>query len=108
MSEQIRRERLLPNGEPRYVRCYDNGGETADRFTVVYTGRYRHNTGGEQLHVCMSASPFHPQGVGQHGSLGTSIDTPSYRHLGKRIAFRDLPEDCRTLVLGDYRELWGL
>ena len=24
--------RLLPGGVPRYVRCYDNGGETADHF----------------------------------------------------------------------------
>jgi len=29
-------------------------------------------------------------------------------HLGKRIAFADLPPDCRKLVLSDYKEIWNL
>ena len=35
MNKTQRKENLLPQGTPRYVRCYDNGGETADRYTVV-------------------------------------------------------------------------
>jgi hypothetical protein len=64
----------MPNGIPRYVRCYDNGGETFDRFTVVFSGRYRHLTGGEFWHVGMSEHPFHPQGFGQHGGHTQQID----------------------------------
>jgi len=62
-----RTERLLPNGVPRYIRCYDNGGKTADRYTVCYTGNYRGKTKGWHDYVGMSGAPFHPQGIGQHG-----------------------------------------
>lgn len=29
--------RLMPDGVPRYVRCYDDSG-SGDRYTVVYHG----------------------------------------------------------------------
>jgi hypothetical protein len=67
----------------------------------------------------MSADPFHPQGFGQWGSTkeraadcspgswaGPSIGRKC--HLGRRIAFVDLPPDCRKLVLSDYKEIWRL
>ncbi len=100
-----RTERLMPNGVPKYVRCYDNEGP-ADHYTVVFTGRYAGREGCDYLG--MSAQPFHPQGIGQHGSSEHMIDRPRYGHLGKRISFRDLPEDCQTLVLSDYRTIWDL
>jgi hypothetical protein len=106
--EQERIPRLLPSGKPRYIRCYDNQGETADRFTVVFSGRYRHKTGGEFWYVGMSGAPFHPQGIGQHGSHHKQIDWPTYGHLGKKISFDQLPEDCQKLVLRDYKYLWDL
>ena len=110
-------ERFMPGGIPRYVRCYDNGGPatekgTIDRYTVVYTGRYRHKTGGSQWYVGMSGKPFHPQGFGQRGEypghMGPALDRPTYGHLGKKIRFADLPEDCQKLVISDYRDLWDL
>lgn len=106
---------LLPSGEPKYVRCYDNGGASADRYTVVYTGRYRGN--GNFQYVGMSALPFHPQGVGMHGEHPQQIDVnksgfaPAIgrkNHLGKRITFAELPPDCQKLVLADYRAIWNL
>jgi hypothetical protein len=113
-----RRERLLPGGTPRYVRCYDNGGETADRYTVVFTGRYGHKTNGETIYLEMSAHPFHPQGIGQHGSAPWRIDVTGGRHggpamgqhchLGLRVPFAALPADCKELVLRDYCELWEI
>lgn len=51
-----RKDQLLPGGVPKYIRCYDNGGKTCDRYTVVFTGRYRHKTGGSFLYVGMSRS----------------------------------------------------
>jgi hypothetical protein len=109
------RKRVLPDGMPKYVRVYDNGGESIDRYTVVFTGNYA-GRNGECSYLGMSGQPFHPQGVGQHGSSRDIIDArqgwaPAIGrkcHLGKRIPFADLPEDCRKLVLRDYRELWGL
>jgi len=105
--------RLLPNGFPRWVRIYDNGGPDAkagsiDRYTVVYTGRYRRKTGGEFIYVGMSGAPFWPQGVCQHGSSRVQVDRPRHGHVGRRIGFLDLPEDCRTVALRDYLDLWDL
>jgi len=84
---------------------YDAGCKWADRYTVYYSDRRgwgflnERNAQGKNIYPCvgMSASPFHPQGVGQHGSgvLG--------RHNGKRIDFKDLPRDCQALVLGDLK-----
>lgn len=107
-AQQDRKDRILPNGKPKYVRCYDNGGETFDRFTVVFTGHYTHNTGGQHWYVGMSANPFHPQGFGQHGESSTQIDYPSYGHLGKKISFDKLPDDCQKCVLQTYTELWDI
>lgn len=101
--------RAILKPRPIGVRCYDNGGVDAkgsvDRYTVVYTGRYRHLTAREQLYVSMSGSPFHPMGMGQHGSAATEIDRPSYAHLGKKISFDALPEDCQRLVMNDCFDL---
>lgn len=108
MSQHERAARLLPGGKPRYVRVYDNGGESFDRYTVVFTGRYRHKTGGSFWYLGMSARPFHPQGFGQHGESDRQIDYPTYGHLGKKISFDGLPADCQRCVLQTYRDLWDL
>lgn len=121
-NEEKRKPRLLPGGIPSYVRVYDNGGETADRFTVCYTGRAAALKWGNGEHGypyrAMSASPFHPQGIGLFGysdckpcdvnSAGWPVAMGRKSYLGRRIAFAKLPEDCRKLVLRDYREIWGI
>ena len=101
-----RREQFMSNGIPRCIRCYDNGGKTYDRYTVVYTGNYKGRKGCD--YVGMSTYPFSPQGFGQHGWDQNVIDYPSYKHLGKKIRFEDLPEDCKRLVIDDYKEIWGI
>lgn len=120
MKTQTRLARFLPNGIPRYVHCYDNGGPdgksgSIDRFTVVFTGRYKGRQGCDYL--AMSSQPFHPQGFGQHGWNQIPIDANNSgfapaigkrNHLGRRIAFQDLPADCQKFVLKDYAEIWGL
>jgi hypothetical protein len=116
MSKRL--DRIAPMDEtlgrrlPKYVRCYDNGGESIDRYTVVYTQQRN----GYSVGVGMSGAPFHPQGFGQHfeyensrrGNGQYTVDSPKYSHLGKKIKFTDLPEDCQRLVLQDYAELWNL
>lgn len=99
-----RNERLLVRGNPKYVRCYDNGGRSFDRYTVVFTGHYRNRKGCDYLG--MSAHPCHPQGFGQHGWAPHIIDRPAHRHLGKRVGYDQLPEECRALVMSDYRSIW--
>lgn len=111
MDKNARRARLLPNELPRYVRCYDNGGPdkkdgSIDRYTVVFSGNYKDRKGCDYL--AMNGAPFHPQGFGQHGWNQNVIDYPTYGHLGKKIHFTNLPEDCQILVLRDYLLTWGL
>ncbi len=94
------------NGLP--IRCYDNGGETPDRYTVVFMNRgdygftrqYIRETG-RDFYPClgMSGAPFHPQGIGQHS------DCKLGRHLGKRVQFASLPTDCRNAVIRDLSEV---
>lgn len=110
MSRQLeaRRQRFMPGGVPRLVRCYDNAGDSIDRYTVVFTGRYRNGTAGEFVYLAMNARPFHPQGFGQHGFSREQIDRPRSRQLGRRVKFEKLPADCRQCVIRTYRELWSL
>jgi hypothetical protein len=71
----------------------------------------------------MNSKPFHPQyGVSLHcefsrvtarfsrvaASSQYCYDRPKYSHLGKKIKFSDLPEDCQLNVLIDYCILWDL
>lgn len=121
-----RKESLMPNNVPKYVRIYDNSGlsfSSFDCYTVVFSGNYN-NTGKKgrgrrslsYFYLAMSAHPFDPQGFGQHGESNKIIDTVNgwaipigrKNHLGKRINFSDLPIDCQTFVLSDYIEIWGL
>jgi hypothetical protein len=79
------------------IRIYDNGGETFDRYTVVYLNEPE----GRGLFAArgMSESPSHPQGFGQCCSAMPG------EHLGQSIAFDDLPIECRRLVLSDLGQL---
>lgn len=98
-----RHARLMPGGIPRYVRCYDNSGKSFDRYTVIFTRHpYTFFRNGSREALAMSAEPLHPQGFGQH------VQVLDGKHLGKRIKFTDLPPDCRTLVIRDYKQIWGL
>lgn len=97
--------RLIKDGAPRYIKCFDNGDKSFDRYTVIYTGHYKGRSLGITECVGMSERPFHPQGFGQHFELQ---NTTSYKHLGKRIKFTQLPPDCQKLAWQDYKENWDL
>ena len=103
---QKRLASLLPNGTPKKIRCYDNGGKTWDRYTVVFTGNYKGRNGCD--YVGMSEHPQAPNGFGCHDWNRDIIDYPKYSHLGKKIQFADLTPDCQKVVLSDYKEIWGL
>ena len=76
------------------IACYDDGGKTYDRYTVVYLEQPE-NKPFIFAAVGMSAEPFHQQGLGQHCAAKPG------KHLGRRIRFSDLPDDCKKLVLRD-------
>ena len=102
-----RKEKFMPNGVPKNIRIYDNGGRSFDRYTVVYTGRFK-GRDGQCYYLGMSHNPTHPQGFGQHGESQDIIDKPTYSHLGKKITFNELPKDCQELVVIDYKEIWRI
>lgn len=95
MISTVRARRSRSDYPKGVLAIYDNGGKTADRYTVCYTP-YDLTSGKWYPYVAMSGAPHHPQGVCQHGEL-------QWRPVGygKVIAFDALPEECRNIVLSD-------
>lgn len=75
-----------------FVRCFDNGGKTLDRYTVLYMLEPE-NDKRTFAGRGMNSEPFHGIGAMISGSPGP--------HLGKRIHFEDLPPDCQKVVIQD-------
>ena len=75
---------------------------TAERYTAVFTGFLSVKKPGEYLYLSMSEDPLAP------GGSTLRRGRPPYERMGREIPFKDLPEDCRRLVLDTYRDLWGL
>ena len=98
-EQEKRKEALLPNNKPRYVRCYDNGAKGLDRYTIVFTGRYK----GDLSYIKINEEPSR---FLHYGTSRTLIDDPSYGHLGKSISFNQLPEKCKEIVINHYLILW--
>ena len=82
------------------LRCWDNGGKTIDRYTVLpprgTAGRDLWRKGKkvttvlEGIGAC--ALPFHQQGFGQ------TVEATPGDHLGKRIKFEALPGDVQRFA----------
>jgi hypothetical protein len=102
MTLGTRRERLLPDGVPRYVWLYDDGGVTAERYTAVFTGLSSLKTPGEYNYLRRGDDPL------ASGHHTFHRGRPPYGELGREISFKDLPEDCQRLILETYRKMWGL
>ena len=85
------------------MRIYDNKGETADRYTLVMRDniKTRDVAWGKTIMrkqwivVSACSKPFHPIGVCCGNVEPFAPDKPTSKHLGKRIAFKDLPEDTK-------------
>ena len=103
ITERCRR--LMPNGVPRWIRCYVNEAE-ANPFVVLYTGRYTHKTERQHLAVNCGRDPFWPQGYCVH--VETPVPLDSKRRPGRRIRFEDLPREVKDVVLVDYVYLWDI
>ena len=83
-------------------RAFDNGGKTADRYTVLPTRehwRHYRDRHGRWLCLAASAQPFHPQGFGQSSEC---IPGP---HLGKCIPFDSLPADVQRAARNMFEDL---
>ena len=85
------------------IECWDNGGKTADRFTIAISGIQEYGDREYTIILAASANPFHPQGVGQHCAevLTRQHRQGSYRHLGERMKYYDLPDDVKRFVANE-------
>lgn len=93
-------------GRPKKIRIYYQEG-MADCWTIVFTGKYRKDPRDEYLYLGASDNPYHPQGIGQHGSSSHPLDRPTYSHLGKKRTFDQMPDRLKDWVREEYAELWG-
>ena len=79
-------------------RIWDNGGETADRYTVIFKAR-RHRGRLYWPYLASGDAPFHPQGFGQHGEFTSREQAKGGKHLGKRVPFEAVPQDVQRFIL---------
>ena len=81
---------------PTYVlACYDNGGKTADRYTVIFGAPiWSASMGRDVPYLGMSEAPEHPQGFSQWGEMPSANRAACGRH----IAWNDLPVHIRLHV----------
>jgi len=74
------------------VRLYDVGRtDCIDRYTAVFMHKVDFKTK-KFTCLCMSAHPYANDGV-----IVSTQGHPG-RHLGKRISYGDLPQDCQRLL----------
>lgn len=82
------------------IDTWDDGGITADRYTIAVSGVQWIGKVEYTYFIGSSANPTHPQGFWQHShEVETTVFTKeSHRHLGKRISFFSLPEEVQACV----------
>lgn len=67
--------------------AYDDGGKTADRYTIFLDGSV----------YGMSGRPFHPQGFNQYCGEAYELAPPGL-HLGKKVRIKNLPDDVKAAI----------
>ena len=113
-----RQQRLAPCGIPRWIRVYDNQGETIDRYTVVFTGLYKDRPKhGDHAYIGLSDNPNSPRGFCMSGTTDIMEGKKPGQwppaigrrgNLGLRIPFQDLPLACQEIVWEYYACLWEI
>jgi hypothetical protein len=101
-------KRWLDADCPRGVLAiYDNGGETADRYTVFYADPVRSGSYATTIigHRGMSEQPSHPQGVGMFGEM-SAYDTAAYRYAASKQACKwsEMPPAVQACVRRDLED----
>lgn len=98
MTARARARRSRSDYPKGVLAVYDNGGKTADRYTVCYTPE---TINGEVWYGfrAMSENPTHPQGVCMFEYTRTRPwATWGGSGYGKVIAFDALPNECRRIA----------
>jgi len=98
-AERVSRRTFQIN-PPRILRIFDNGGATADRYTVVF--KERADDPRYWIALGLSDNPEHPQGFSQW----TETSLPNNK-IGKHIFFKDLPPNVQKHVRRRQQEMIG-
>jgi len=94
MNPKRTNKRWLEDAPEYVLACYDNGGETCDRYTVLIGGSLHDedlNKTYSVQYLGMSDAPTHPQGFSQWGEMPRG----NGRACGKKVRWLDLPEHIR-------------
>ena len=88
---------------PEYVLdCFDNHGQSADRYTVIFGKQFlcKDGQGTSWLSLLdMSPNPTHPQGIGLSAEYKAhQIAAYRYRNGHYRVKWSDLPEEIQECV----------
>ena len=75
-----------------FVKAWDNGGETLDRYTIIFDD--------EDGFYCVGSSddPHNPQGFWQHTDFSFDISSDDLGEIGVVIDYLDLPDDVKTAI----------
>ena len=97
IMNKIRRmpKRFLVKAPPFVVDIFDNP-QFADRYTIVF----QDCGDGDAPYIAASAYPFHPLGIGLHGSFERH-ELSLYRkyQCKRRINWQDLPQDVQIFAM---------
>lgn len=92
---------------PGILAIFDNKGQSADRYTVIYSDPIAGETYADMYlgYRAMSENPFHPQGVGMYGEF-KAYECAAYRYRCKHqyAKWSSLPDKVKQCVLQDLRE----
>ena len=83
------------------LRCYDNGGRSADRYTIIpprWAADYRERDRLLWTALTANAEPFHPQGIGM------TVTAMPGAHLGRRVRWAELPADVQKFARQSFPE----
>jgi hypothetical protein len=100
-----RSKKLYSHNVPNYIRVYDNGGFTTDRYTIIFTGKRVSNT--EYLVLKLSDEPDDQN----HNCYTMYIESTSKKNIpmiGRKIQFNNLPPQCQKVVQCYYKSLWNV
>lgn len=101
--------RWLDGAPPEVLDVFDAGPKLADRYTVLFGGRYllrRDDAAPHSLtntlvpYLALGPTPRSPQGFCQWGAL-LAYEAADYRYRSarQRVAWGDLPAEVRDVVL---------
>ena len=89
------RARWLDTAPDYVLDCFDNGGKTADRYTVALILDGADNAS----YLGMSSDPTSPQGFSQWGEFaGVELTNYRYHYRRHRVRWLDLPDHIRKHV----------